>query len=263
MAAVSRCRPAVGIRLLRVGRPRTARRGLANRIPPRPVDRRSGGRLAHRPLRPPPRRRSAAARPFLLVASFVNPHDIVLFPTWVRRGPLKPSRVDPPPVPPHRPPTRICGPNPPRRSPSARPTTWLRPGSGHRADLSAQRAAVPRPLLPAARRGRHPHRPGAPRRDGRRFGERGAGPHRRPRRSARRARRAAPEVVQPLRRGHPGAVRDRPDRRARHRAAGREHTDLARRPGSDPARGRRRRRSALAATLRESFTEVHRCPAGI
>ena len=42
----------------------------------------------------------AAARPFLLVASFVNPHDIVLFPTWVRRGPLKPSRVDPPPVPP-------------------------------------------------------------------------------------------------------------------------------------------------------------------
>ena len=42
----------------------------------------------------------AAGRPFLLVASFVNPHDIVLFPTWVRRGPLDPSSVDPPTVPP-------------------------------------------------------------------------------------------------------------------------------------------------------------------
>ncbi len=40
----------------------------------------------------------AALRPFLLVASFVNPHDIVLFPTWSRRGPIKPSRLDPPPV---------------------------------------------------------------------------------------------------------------------------------------------------------------------
>lgn len=41
----------------------------------------------------------AAMRPFLLVASFVNPHDIVLFPTWVRRSPLEPSHLDPPPVP--------------------------------------------------------------------------------------------------------------------------------------------------------------------
>ncbi len=40
----------------------------------------------------------AALRPFLLVASFVNPHDIVLFPTWSRRGPVKPSPLDPPPV---------------------------------------------------------------------------------------------------------------------------------------------------------------------
>ncbi|MET0698684.1 MAG: sulfatase-like hydrolase/transferase [Mycobacterium sp.] len=40
-----------------------------------------------------------ALRPFLLVASFVNPHDIVLFPTWVRRSPLTPSPLDPPPVP--------------------------------------------------------------------------------------------------------------------------------------------------------------------
>lgn len=41
-----------------------------------------------------------ALRPFLLVASFVNPHDIVLFPAWARRGnPLDPSPLDPPPVP--------------------------------------------------------------------------------------------------------------------------------------------------------------------
>src|SRR5690606_2437392 len=41
-----------------------------------------------------------ALRPFLLVASFVNPHDIVLFPAWQRRSPVQPSPLDPPPVPP-------------------------------------------------------------------------------------------------------------------------------------------------------------------
>ena len=41
-----------------------------------------------------------ALRPFLLVASFVNPHDIVLFPAWSRRSPLRPSPLDPPHVPP-------------------------------------------------------------------------------------------------------------------------------------------------------------------
>ncbi len=41
-----------------------------------------------------------ALRPFLLVASFVNPHDIVLFPAWARRGnPLDPSPLYPPHVP--------------------------------------------------------------------------------------------------------------------------------------------------------------------
>ena len=41
-----------------------------------------------------------ALRPFLLVASFVNPHDIVLFPAWQRRSPLAPSpSLDPPHVP--------------------------------------------------------------------------------------------------------------------------------------------------------------------
>jgi arylsulfatase A-like enzyme/putative intracellular protease/amidase len=44
---------------------------------------------------------AAAARPFLLVASFVNPHDIVLWPLWVRQGvPIEPTEGDPPPVPP-------------------------------------------------------------------------------------------------------------------------------------------------------------------
>lgn len=42
----------------------------------------------------------AALRPFLLVASFVNPHDIVLFPAWALRSPVRPSHLDPPHVPP-------------------------------------------------------------------------------------------------------------------------------------------------------------------
>ena len=42
---------------------------------------------------------AAALRPFLLVASFVNPHDIVLFPAWARRdSPVRPSPLDPPPI---------------------------------------------------------------------------------------------------------------------------------------------------------------------
>ncbi len=40
-----------------------------------------------------------ALTPFLLVASFVNPHDIVLFPAWARKSPVQPSPLDPPPVP--------------------------------------------------------------------------------------------------------------------------------------------------------------------
>ncbi len=40
-----------------------------------------------------------ALRPFLLVASFVNPHDIVLFPAWRRRSPISADALDPPAVP--------------------------------------------------------------------------------------------------------------------------------------------------------------------
>ena len=44
---------------------------------------------------------AAAQRPFLLVASFVNPHDIVLFPLWMRRGvPDALAAIEAPPVPP-------------------------------------------------------------------------------------------------------------------------------------------------------------------
>jgi arylsulfatase A-like enzyme len=43
----------------------------------------------------------AAQRPFLLVASFVNPHDIVLFPPWTRNHPLgENDPYDTPEVPP-------------------------------------------------------------------------------------------------------------------------------------------------------------------
>ncbi|MGO4442268.1 sulfatase-like hydrolase/transferase [Mycobacterium sp. 2YAF39] len=42
---------------------------------------------------------AAALKPFLLVASFVNPHDIVLFPAWSRKSPVQPSPLDPPQVP--------------------------------------------------------------------------------------------------------------------------------------------------------------------
>ncbi|MCE9577045.1 MAG: sulfatase-like hydrolase/transferase [Deltaproteobacteria bacterium] len=41
----------------------------------------------------------AATRPFLLIASFVNPHDIVFFPAWALRSPLGRSPMPPPPVP--------------------------------------------------------------------------------------------------------------------------------------------------------------------
>jgi arylsulfatase A-like enzyme len=41
-----------------------------------------------------------SARPFLVVASFVNPHDIVLFPLWSRNDPFGDAHGDVPEVPP-------------------------------------------------------------------------------------------------------------------------------------------------------------------
>ena len=43
---------------------------------------------------------ASALRPFLLVASFVNPHDIVLFPLWARNDPFAGAHDDVPHVPP-------------------------------------------------------------------------------------------------------------------------------------------------------------------
>lgn len=40
----------------------------------------------------------SAMKPFVLVVSFVNPHDIVLFPAWTRNNPVEASPLDPPDV---------------------------------------------------------------------------------------------------------------------------------------------------------------------
>ncbi len=51
---------------------------------------------------------ASALRPFLLVASFVNPHDVVLFPAWQRNGRI--DQVAPPgPPPPEIPPPPTAG----------------------------------------------------------------------------------------------------------------------------------------------------------
>ena len=67
----------------------------------------------------------AALRPFLLVASFVNPHDIVLFPAWLRRSPLAAVAVDGSAARASRADRRrgSVAPSRPRRSRSARRTT--------------------------------------------------------------------------------------------------------------------------------------------
>ena len=179
---------------------------------------------------------AAALRPFLLVASFVNPHDIVLFPGWVRRSPIKASPLDPPHVP-------------------AAPTADEDLASKPAAQIAFREAYAsgygPAPVIDRAYRGNaqryrdlyyrlHAEVDGPIDRVRQRgyrgrLGQCGAGAHLRSRRPARRARRAAPEVVQPVRRGHPGAVRDRADRWRRHIVAGGDGTDVACRPAADTA----------------------------
>ena len=195
----------------------------------------------------------AALRPFLLVASFVNPHDIVLFPAWQRRSPLDAvATLDPPHVP-----AAPTADEDLRTKPAAQiafreayysgygPAPAI--GRGYKRNAQQYRdlyyrlhAEVDGPLDRVRR---------AVTEGG--SDERRAGAHVRSRRPARRARRPAPEVVQPLRRGHPGAVRHRPHRRrTRRRPRDRLGADVARRPGADAAgrgghRRRRRRRRAL------------------
>ena len=183
-----------------------------------------------------------AMRPFLLVASFVNPHDIVLFPLWSRRSPLRPSPLDPPRVP---------------AAPTADEDLSTKPAaqiafreayySGYGPapvinrtyDSNAQRYRDL--VLSAARRSRRADRPGPPGGHRGRVAERGAGAHGRSRRSARRPWRAAPEVVQPLRRSHACAVRHRAHRSLRHGTARGDGADIACRPGPDAVGGSRRR----------------------
>ena len=97
-----------------------------------------------------------ARRPFLLVASFVNPHDIVLFPLWARRGtPLVPatarSTSDRGGADRRRGPGEQAG--RPDRLPRRIPV-GVRAGRRSCPDLREAGPAVSRPLLPAARRGR-------------------------------------------------------------------------------------------------------------
>ena len=79
------------VRLLRLGRSRAARSGhVQQRFSSRSAVRRIGSSRGSNDRYARRRAGDAAAmRPFLLVASFVNPHDIVLFPAWQRRSPLE------------------------------------------------------------------------------------------------------------------------------------------------------------------------------
>ena len=183
-----------------------------------------------------------ALRPFLLVASFVNPHDIVLFPAWSRRSPVKPSPLDPPPVPPAptadedlstKPAAQIAfreayysgyGPAP------AVNRTYDRNAQRYRDLYYRLHAEVDRPIDRVRRavyRGR--------------VGQCGAGAYGRSRRSAWRPWRTSPEMVQPLRRSHPCAVRHRADRFRCHGIPSGDGADVACRPGPDAAGGRGRR----------------------
>ena len=126
-AGLPRRRPARPVRVLRLGRPRAPRRRagqqrrcgrdplIADRVVAWLEDRYARRRAGD----------ADALRPFLLVASFVNPHDIVLFPMWVPRQPAAEPVAARPAARARRPHRRRGpgGPSRPRRSPTARPTT--------------------------------------------------------------------------------------------------------------------------------------------
>ena len=107
---------------------------------PRPAHRRPGRGLARGPLRPPPAPATPTAlRPFLLVASFVNPHDIVLFPAW-ERGRLAHRAVAARPAAGAAVAHRRRGPAGQARRPDRLPgrlPVGLRPGAGDRPHLPA------------------------------------------------------------------------------------------------------------------------------
>ena len=182
--SLSRRRSACTVWLFGLGRPGTARRGAGQlRHPARPADRRSGGRLAERPLCPSPcrRPRGHAALPagrqlrqparHRAVPDLGAPHPAAgalaagsaagARRTHRRRGPAhQAGRAD-------RLPRGLL--------------LRLRPRRGDPAHLRRQRPALPRPVLPAARRGGRTHRSGAPRGHRGRLGQRRSGAHRRSR----------------------------------------------------------------------------------
>ncbi len=230
----------------------------------RPADRRPGRGLARGPLRPPPgrRRRRDATVPARRQLR-EPPRHRALPRLGPPRHPAEPRPPTPPPVPPAptadedlatKPAAQIAYRN-------AYPSAYG-PAPADRAGLPGQRPAVPGPLLPAARRGGRTARPGTPGRHRRRIRPRRAGSHLRPRRPAGRPRRPPPEVVQPLRRGHAGAVPDRSHRRpgdrrrAGRRTWPRRHVDVV--PTLLSAAGIDA--TAVQAELAERFSEVHPLP---
>jgi arylsulfatase A-like enzyme len=162
----------------------------------------------------------AALRPFLLVASFVNPHDIVLFPTWSRRSPVQPSPQDPPPVPPGCIRNGSTSTTRPPAFPSSSPALARGPRAPGSLPRPRRTSTCSRPcfLRPGPMPGARRH---AGRRDGgrRRRAPVEAGPHLRRSGHLDRTRRASPGGQRARRRGLPhvaarrpvGAVR--PDRR--------------------------------------------------
>ena len=184
-----------------------------------------------------------ALRPFLLVVSFVNPHDIVFAPIWLGRfGPDNPFAADPlnpPDVPPSPTDDEDLASKPAAQIAyrASYPTTYG-PAARGRGGLSRQRPGVPEPVPPPARGSRRAARSSPTGDYRRRVDRRRAGAHLGSRRVARCPRRTAPEVVQPLRRSDPRALRHRPHRRRCH---GRPHdrrgrAHLPRRPRAHAAR---------------------------
>ena len=206
-----------------------------------------------------------ALRPFLLVASFVNPHDIVFAPVWLTRtNPLAPSLHEPPDVPPSPTDDEDLATKPAAQIAyrASYPSTYGPVPMIERA-YRANAQAYREPLLPAACRGRRSARPGAPRRDrgsavfvrtsdhGELLGAHG-GLHQKWFNLYDEATRV-PFVV--ARVGTDGAPIGTPGDRS-------TSPDLARRPGADPARCRRHRpgrdRARSAGRLLRGVT---RCPA--
>ena len=199
-----------------------------------------------------------ALRPFLLVASFVNPHDIVLFPAWAAEAADQARRAE-----------RARGADPARgpvdqagradRLPRVL-LLGLRPAAGDRAVLHEEGADLPRPLLPAARRGGRAARPG-PQGGDRRLGRARCWSARPTTASC-----SAPTAVC-TRSGSTSTTRppgcrlvDRPHR-GDAAAHGRTTPDLARRHRPDAAVGRRARRAeARRSSWRGTSPRCTRCP---